>query len=173
MNVNHGITDTGKLKTIEIDKYEPIPDKPGYCRAVGQASKQEIFDQLKDHLEYVGMLPDEYFIISTQQPEIIPENWRDFTCNVSYGGSEGIYLDKSLAEKYAVSYSPIKTAYQSLEREGYIHLSTKGSIVIEQPKTVKENIASKLDEILQTALDFGAAKEDIVEAIDFIMENYC
>lgn len=29
MNVNHGITDTGKLKTIEIDKYEPIPDKPG------------------------------------------------------------------------------------------------------------------------------------------------
>ena len=59
MNVNHGITDTGKLKTIEIDKYEPIPDKPGRCRAVGQASKQEIFDQLKDHLEYVGMLPDE------------------------------------------------------------------------------------------------------------------
>lgn len=96
MNVNHGITDTGKLKTIEIDKYEPIPDKPGRCRAVGQASKQEIFDQLKDHLEYVGMLPDEYFIISTQQPEIIPENWRDFTCNVSYGGSEGIYLDISL-----------------------------------------------------------------------------
>ena len=87
MNVNHGITDTGKLKTIEIDKYEPIPDKPGRCRAVGQASKQEIFDQLKDHLEYVGMLPDEYFIISTQQPESIPENWRDFTCNVSYGGS--------------------------------------------------------------------------------------
>lgn len=85
MNVNHGITDTGKLKTIEIDKYEPIPDKPGRCRAVGQASKQEIFDQLKDHLEYVGMLPDEYFMISTQQPEIIPENWRDFTCNVSYG----------------------------------------------------------------------------------------
>lgn len=78
-----------------------------------------------------------------------------------------------LRKKYAVSYSPIKTAYQSLEREGYIHLSTKVSIVIEQPKTVKENIASKLDEMLQTALDFGAAKEDIVEAIDFIMEKYC
>lgn len=61
MNIKHGITDTGKLKTIDIDKYEPIPDKPGRCRAVGQASKQEIFDQLKDHLEYVGMLPDEYF----------------------------------------------------------------------------------------------------------------
>ena len=27
---------------------------------------------------------------------LIPDNWRDFTCNVSYGGSEGIYLDISL-----------------------------------------------------------------------------
>lgn len=45
MNVNHGITDTGKLKTIEIDKYEPIPDKPGRCRAVGQASKHRIYTQ--------------------------------------------------------------------------------------------------------------------------------
>lgn len=112
MNVNHGITDTGKLKTIEIDKYEPIPDKPGRCRAVGQASKQEIFDQLKDHLEYVGMLPDEYFIISTQQPEIIPENWRDFTCNVSYGGSEGIYLDISLntAMRKLLNTSAVRSA---------------------------------------------------------------
>ena len=39
MNIKHGITDTGKLKTIDIDKYESIPDKPGRCRAVGQASK--------------------------------------------------------------------------------------------------------------------------------------
>lgn len=93
MKANHGITETGKLKTIEIDKYEPIPDKPGRCRAIGQAGKQEIFEQLKDHLKYVGMLPDEYFLLSTQQPEFIPENWREFTCNVSYGGSEGIYLD--------------------------------------------------------------------------------
>ena len=79
----------------------------------------------------------------------------------------------TLSEKYAISYSPIKAAYQALEREGFIRLTIKGSIVVEQPKTVKENIASKLDEMLQTALDFGAAKEDIVEAIDFIMEKYC
>lgn len=87
------------------------------------------------------------------------------------------YIDISVAvlvsEKYAISYSPIKAAYQALEREGFIRLTIKGSIVVEQPKTVKENIASKLDEMLQTALDFGAAKEDIVEAIDFIMEKYC
>jgi GntR family transcriptional regulator len=103
----------------------------------------------------------------------IYEFYRNKICFGDYKPGDKLPSYKSLAEKYAVSYSPIKTAYQSLEREGYIHLSTKGSIVIEQQKTVKENIASKLDEILQTALDFGAAKEDIVEAIDFIMEKYC
>lgn len=103
----------------------------------------------------------------------IYEFYRNKICFGYYKPGDKLPSYKSLAEKYAVSYSPIKTAYQSLEREGYIHLSTKGSIVIEQQKTVKENIASKLDEILQTALDFGAAKEDIVEAIDFIMEKYC
>ncbi len=96
MNTKHGITDTGKLKTIEIDKYESIPGKPGVCRAVGQASKQEVFDQLKEHLAYVGMLPDEYFLLSRETSESIPDNWRGFACNVSFGGSEGIYLDISL-----------------------------------------------------------------------------
>ena len=94
----------------------------------------------------------------------IYEFYRNKICFGDYKPGDKLPSYKSLAEK---------TAYQSLEREGYIHLSTKGSIVIEQPKTVKENIASKLDEMLQTALDFGAAKEDIVEAIDFIMEKYC
>ena len=96
MNTKHGITDTGKLKTIEIDKYESIPEKPGACREAGQASKHEVFEQLKNHLAYVGMLPNEYFLLSREAPESIPDNWRDFTCNVSFGGSEGIYLDISL-----------------------------------------------------------------------------
>lgn len=41
MNVNHGITDTGKLKTIEIDKYEPIPDSlDAAAQLVRQASRR-------------------------------------------------------------------------------------------------------------------------------------
>ena len=154
MNVNHGITDTGKLKTIEIDKYEPIPDKPGYCRAVGQASKQEIFDQLKDHLEYVGMLPDEYFMISMQQPEIIPENWRDFTCNVSYGGSEGIYLDISL-NTASGSQSFITGKTLSEDVESFLNMSR----------------AAECNLMLNGNGSLMALPQDISEYLEYMSEN--
>lgn len=155
MNVNHGITDTGKLKTIEIDKYEPIPDKPGYCRAVGQASKQEIFDQLKDHLEYVGMLPDEYFMISMQQPEIIPENWRDFTCNVSYGGSEGIYLDISL-NTASGSQSFITGKTLSEDVESFLNMS---------------RAAAECNLMLNGNGSLMALPQDISEYLEYMSEN--
>ncbi len=155
MNVNHGITDTGKLKTIEIDKYEPIPDKPGRCRAVGQASKQEIFDQLKDHLEYVGMLPDEYFIISTQPSEIIPENWRDFTCNVSYGGSEGIYLDISL-NTASGSQSFITGKTLSEDVESFLNMS---------------RVAAECNLMLNGNGSVKALPRDIAEYLEYMSEN--
>lgn len=44
-------------------KYEKDPSNPIYVRKTGQISYQEAFDQLKDHLEYVGMLPDEYILL--------------------------------------------------------------------------------------------------------------
>ena len=140
MNVNHGITDTGKLKTIEIDKYEPIPDKPGRCRAVGQASKQEIFDQLKDHLEYV---------------EIIPENWRDFTCNVSYGGSEGIYLDISL-NTASGSQSFITGKTLSEDVESFLNMS---------------RVAAECNLMLNGNGSVKELPHDIAEYLEYMSEN--
>lgn len=155
MNIKHGITDTGKLKTIDIDKYESIPDKPGRCRAVGQASKQEIFDQLKDHLEYVGMLPDEYFLLSTQQPEIIPENWRDFTCNVSYGDSEGIYLDISL-NTASGSQSFITGKTLSEDVESFLNMS---------------RAAAECNLMLNGNGSLVALPQDISEYLEYMSEN--
>ncbi|MGN1339849.1 MAG: hypothetical protein ACI4WS_06120 [Oscillospiraceae bacterium] len=94
--MNHGITDNGNLKPIEIDKYESDPDHPNLCHKTGQITYQEAFDQLKDHLEYLGMLPSEYFELSPDvfRPEDpVPDNWCDFTSNAVFGSSEGIFLD--------------------------------------------------------------------------------
>lgn len=96
---NHGITSDGRLQTIEIDKYEPVPGKPHCVRVVGAISCQEAFDQLEDHLRYVGMLPDEHFGYSAylkNPDEPLPAGDREFITNVTYGASEGIYLDISL-----------------------------------------------------------------------------
>lgn len=103
----------------------------------------------------------------------IYEYYRNKICFGNYKPGDRLPSYRFLSEKYAISYSPIKSAYQALEREGLIRLSIKGSIVVEQTKTVKENIASKLEETIQKALGFGAAKEDIVDAIELIMEKYC
>lgn len=94
--MNHGITDNGNLKPIEIDKYESEPDHLNLCHKTGQITYQEAFDQLKDHLEYLGMLPDKYFDISPcicQPGNPIPENWCEFNSLAVYGSVEGIYLD--------------------------------------------------------------------------------
>lgn len=103
----------------------------------------------------------------------IYEYYRNKILYGEYKPGEKLPSYKSLSEKYVVSYAPIKSAYQALEREGLIRLTFKGSIVNEQTKTVKDNIASTLDEMLQTALNFGAEKNDIAAAIEFIVKKYC
>lgn len=117
--VNHGITENHRLKTIDIDKYEPDPKKPIHCRPTGQISYQEAFDQLKDHLDYVGMLPKEYFQLSAfvKDPSApVPENWRGFNSVVMFGGSEGICLEIYLnTDNSAQSFATGKTLDSSTE----------------------------------------------------------
>jgi len=82
------------MKTIDLDIWEPNPDKPGTVRRVGQRTAQEVFAELQHRLESTGYLPDEYFLMDSE--------WRNgketpkdagFFCTVDYGGSEGVYLD--------------------------------------------------------------------------------
>lgn len=80
---------------------------------------------------------------------------------------------KALSDKYAVSLTTIKTAYQKLEREGYIRLTSKGSFVVERSSTPADSVSDSLDEAIQNALRFGATKKDISEAIENIIEKYC
>ena len=59
---------------------------------------QDVFNELKAHLVAIGRLPDEYFLLRQDW-----ENGKPFpkdatlTSEVDFGGSEGIYLDISIA----------------------------------------------------------------------------
>ena len=85
------------MKPIETDIYEPIPDSPGRVRVVGQRTAQEVFAELKQRLDSVGYLPDEYFVLGSEwrNGRLMPTN-ADILWNADYGNSEGIYLDISL-----------------------------------------------------------------------------
>lgn len=96
------IVDKGsnRVPTIEVDKYEPHPEKQGWVRHVGMRTYGEVFRDLESHLEEMGMIPDEYFNSSYSLHHKDNEDLPDFSealCNVNFGSNEGIYLDIVLA----------------------------------------------------------------------------
>lgn len=83
-----------ELRTLEVDRWEPS-EKKGMVKHVGMVSPQQAFDALKKHLEEIGLMPDEYFLSDEYSWKDIKElpNYIRASCDVNWGGSEGIYLD--------------------------------------------------------------------------------
>lgn len=86
------------MKLIETQIWEPVPEKPGYVRCVGQRKAKEVFNELELSLKEVGLYPDEYFLIDRDfdcdDMEFPP--LEDFYCYAQWGGSEGIYIEVDL-----------------------------------------------------------------------------
>lgn len=88
------------LQTIEVDKWVPS-EKKGMVRHAGMISPYEAFTQLREHLEKVDLMPEEYFSINPWTwkekgfEEELPEYIRA-ECSVHWGGNEGIYMDIAL-----------------------------------------------------------------------------
>ena len=82
------------MKTIDLELWEPDPEKPGIMKYVGQPVAKEVFEELRSRLEAAGMMPDEYFLLNLlwEDGRIIPKGAFLF-CSTDYGESEGIYVD--------------------------------------------------------------------------------
>ncbi len=85
------------MKPIELELWRPRKDDPRYSERVGTRSAEEVFRELEQRLDSMGMLPDEYFLLDMdwQDGRCIPEG-ADIFVTTDYGGSEGIYLDAYL-----------------------------------------------------------------------------
>lgn len=82
------------MNTIELEHWGPDPEKPGRLKYAGQPTAMEIFEELKQRLESMGYLPDEYFLMDPEweNGRKIPKG-ADIFCTTDYGASEGIYID--------------------------------------------------------------------------------
>lgn len=96
-----------KKVPIEIEVWEPNPEKPGYLRFVRMKTVQEVFDELKVRLEAEGLVPDEYFSIGVDyslsgkkygETPIPSDYWR-IICFAVRGSSEGYYMHVGLILK--------------------------------------------------------------------------
>ncbi len=82
------------MNPIELEHWEPNPDDPRYLHYVGQPMAEEVFMELKQRLDSMGMLPDEYFLMDRgwEDGREIPKG-ADIFVTTDYGESEGVYLD--------------------------------------------------------------------------------
>lgn len=86
------------IKSFEVDRWTERDEK-GRVKHIGMLKKGEVFEMLKGYLISRNMLPDDYFLMSWDACSIdeeLPE-YDYAVCIPNYGGSEGIYLDISLA----------------------------------------------------------------------------
>ena len=103
-----------------MEVWRPTEDDPHYAECVGTRSAVEVFEELKQRLDSMGLLPDEYFELDAEWKDgkPIPKGARFFT-TTDYGGSEGIYLDGYL--KWYEDDKPVTKSFftgKTLEETG-------------------------------------------------------
>lgn len=72
------------------------PDEKGRIRKIDMRTCQDVFNELKNKLESIGLLPDEYFILNYSIEDDKMPDFSEAICSVDFGNSEGIYLDIQL-----------------------------------------------------------------------------
>lgn len=144
-----GIIDKEKMQGIDWQIYDKMDDGV-HVKLVGTKTYRQIFEELKDHLEAVGFIPDEYFELSAyiNDPDTqIPKNTDVFFAAADWGGSEGIYVDIGFsADNENHPFATGKTLAE--DTESYIKMSRiaaecqlmLNSGLIEIPEDIKNKL---------------------------------
>ena len=114
-----------EIDLIEIDLWEPVPDKPGFVREVGRRSVKDVFKDLCEYLQCADVQFDDldYFQMGFEwrSQDGKDQPWPDYhriLCFPVQGGSEGYYVHVGVV--YDGQYQDIilgKTLFEG--REGF------------------------------------------------------
>lgn len=91
------------MSRIETEIWEPVPDKPGLIKYVGQRKVSEVFQDLENFLREENIYPNEYFSLNwdfDNRPDLEMPHVEDIICYAQWGGSEGVYLEVEFAVKH-------------------------------------------------------------------------
>ena len=82
------------MEPIQLENWKPKVEDLRHLEFDSQRSAKEVFEELRQRLDSIGMLPDEYFEINMlwKDGQMIPRG-ADIFCTTDYGESEGVYLD--------------------------------------------------------------------------------
>ena len=100
------------INSIEVDRYSG-PDERHRVKHLGMIKAQDAFDMLEAHLKSKDMLPDDYFLFSSENFDGGAGELPDYMtaiCHTNFGDSEGIYIDIVLeSEKRRLRFATGKT----------------------------------------------------------------
>lgn len=114
-----------KLKQIELEIWEPNPEKRGLLRFVGCRKAKDVFDELYAELKRLDLVPDEYFLMffKIEKDTLVPKDSR-VVAHANWGGSEGIYLDVDLVGKNEILHlatgKTLSESSEAFDRMQYI-----------------------------------------------------
>ena len=150
-----------KIRQIELEIWEPHPEKKGMIRFSACRKIKDVFDELYNSLKENSLLPDEYFLLSYKLNDgaTVP---RDASVEVRtrWGSNEGIYIDVDFVSRdgqyihFATGKSLDETGeaydrmsfiagfiYKSFAGEGYStlrhHLSGNSQSYLEQTNALE------------------------------------
>jgi hypothetical protein len=99
-------------ETIEVEVWEPNPEKPGYLKQVGTRTIEEVFEQVKARIPKDLMDHMDYFMYSSRDGKNEMPCGRWISAYPVIGDNEGHYVHVDVI----AIYDP-KTGQQTKERE--------------------------------------------------------
>ncbi|HCA31039.1 MAG TPA: hypothetical protein DEP23_16540 [Ruminococcaceae bacterium] len=106
------------INSLDIDRWSE-PDENRRVKHLGMIRAQDAFDMLEAHLKSKNLLPDEYFLFSSENFEGNNGELPDYMtaiCHTNFGASEGIYIDIVLeSEKRRTHFATGKTLKENTD----------------------------------------------------------
>lgn len=106
-----------------IDMDICMVDTDGYVHTIRRKTVKEVYEELRARLEFEGMLPDEYFAISTlieyEKEDGINKPFPDFRLIACYpvtGGNEGHYIHVDAIKDGKCELIFVGKTFQGFER---------------------------------------------------------
>ena len=95
------------MPRIELENWEPVPDKPGCVRSVGTRTAREVFKDMESFLWEENLYPDDYFSLDwdfrKKEDEPLP-HVDNVICYAAWGGSEGVYFEVEFVVRHPTDH---------------------------------------------------------------------
>ena len=172
------------MKIIETERWVPSKEDPSRSEYIGQRTGQEVFEELRQQLENMGCLPDEYFLLDQRWEngrEIPSDQWElnelteilrregDFDLlTVMLGTNDLLTMVRSGSAKVAVRMEQFLTEFLQVQP---MVCRPEQVLLIAPPSTALGEMAPSSNGLDEACRELGDYYADIAEKLHLHFVN--